>query len=157
MANLQKKIYNKLKKPTLSALATVARNGKPWVRYVMLSADEDLTIRFATFKGSKKTSHIRAKSEVHIICGVASIRTARTWLQIQGKAKVLADAKAKKAHWRPDLKGYFKGPSDPNYVVIEIKPYRVEFSSMSAAAPEVWEPEKAAKKVPRKKKAAKKK
>ena len=151
MANLQNKIYNKLKKPTLAALATVARNGKPWVRYVMLSADEDLPIRFATFKGSKKTGHIRGNSEVHITCGVANIRTARTWLQIQGKAKVFADAKAKKAHWRPDLKAYFKGPSDPSYVVIEIKPYRVEFASMSAAAPEVWEPEKAAKKAPKKK------
>ena len=45
---LKEKILAKLTGPTLCALATVTEDGKPWVRYMILSADEHLTMWGAT-------------------------------------------------------------------------------------------------------------
>lgn len=156
---LQKKIFAKLAKPTLAAVATITKDGKPWARYVMVYADKDLNIAFSTFKGSRKVAHLRKKSDVHVLCGATSLKGTTAYLQIQGKAKISADPKVKRAHWNPGLKAYFSGPSDPNYVVVQIQPSQIEYQSMKAMGPEVWVAEAAAKarKKPAKKKASGKK
>ena len=63
-----------------------------------------------------------------------------TYLQIQGKASISTDLSEKEALWNDELKAYFKGSDDPNYVVIIVKPYYIEFNSMEHPfEPEVWE------------------
>ena len=49
MADLKEKILEIIRQPHLAAFATVTADGRPWVRYVMPFADEDLTVRFSTF------------------------------------------------------------------------------------------------------------
>jgi len=162
MLKLQKKIFAKLAKPTLAAVATVTKDGKPWARYVMVYADKDLNIAFSTFKGSRKVSHLRKNSDVHVLCGATTVKGTKAYLQIQGKARISTDPKVKRAHWNPGLKAYFSGPSDPNYVVVLVQPSQIEYQSMKAMGPEVWDAKaavkakKAAAKKPAKKKAAKK-
>jgi general stress protein 26 len=136
---LKEKILAKLTGPTLCALATVTEDGKPWVRYVILSADKNLTLWGATFASFRKVAQIRKKPEVHLVTGAKDLETAESYLQIQARAEILTDAESKKAMWNDYLKNIFSGPDDPNYVVIKITPYRIEYSKMDRTPPEVWE------------------
>ncbi len=136
---LKKKILAKLTGPTLCALGTLTEDGKPWVRYVTPFADEDLTLWMATFLGSRKVAQIKKNPEVHLTTGVATMETAESYLQIQGRAEILTDERSKKTVWFDHLKNVFSGPEDPNFVVCKITPYRIEYQSMGMVPPEVWE------------------
>ena len=140
MSELKGKIRDKMLQPTLSVLATITEDGKPWVRYVTPIMDDSLVVRFATFLHSRKVGHIKSNPEVHLATGVTAPETAESYLQIQGRAVIKSDPEMKKAMWSDQLKRYFTGPDDPNYCVCEIVPYRIEYMSMTSMAPEVWEP-----------------
>ena len=140
MTELKQKILAKIQQPTLSTLATVTEHGKPWVRYVTLMADENLTIWGATFCGSRKVPQIKNNPEVHVTTGVSSMETAECYLQIQGTAEILSDPEVKKTVLYDHLQHIFSGPDDPNYCVLKISPYRIEFQGMGPVPPEVWEP-----------------
>ena len=139
MSDLKARIRGKMLQPTLSVLATITEDGKPWVRYVTPVMDDNLVIRLATFLPSRKVAHIRHNPEVHLATGVTSPETAESYLQVQGRASIKTDPDAKKAFWSDQFKRYFSGPDDPNYCVCEIVPYRIEYMSMTAMIPEVWE------------------
>ena len=136
---LKEKIGAKLTGPTLCAMATITEDGKPWVRYVMLSADERLTMWGATFASFRKVGQIRKNPEVHLTTGAKDMETAQSYLQIQARAEVLTDGETKKAFWNDYLKNIFTGPDDPNYVVLRIVPYRIEYCKMDRSPAEVWQ------------------
>jgi len=139
MSELKKKIQAKMTTPQLSALATITEDGKPWVRYVTPVMDHNLTVWMATFAGSRKVAHIKKNPEVHLTTGVTCMETAESYLQIQGRAEVLTDAATKKEVWSDHLKRIFTGSDDPNYNVVKITPYRIEYQGMDMVPPEVWE------------------
>ena len=138
MSDLAQRIFTIIKEPYLASFATITEDGKPWVRYVTPHASEDLTIRFSTFIGSRKVAQIKKNPEVHLTCGVTDPATAQTYLQIQGKAELSTDKAEREAFWNDYLKRYFKGPDDPNYAIIIVKPYRIELYTMGNFKPEVW-------------------
>ena len=138
MSDLAQRILTIIKEPHLASFATSAEESKPWVRYVTCQASEDLTIRFSTFVGSRKVAQIKKNPEVHLTCGVTDLATAQTYLQIQGKAELSTDKAEREAFWNDYLKRYFKGPDDPNYGIIIVKPYRIELYTMGNFKPEVW-------------------
>ena len=139
MADVADKIKEILSQPLVASLATVAEDGKPWVRYVMVQADEDLTLRTATFLGSRKVAHIRSNADVHLTCGLTSLEEMKPYLQIQAKTEVSTDPEEKKSIWNEGLKTYFSGPDDPNFAVLIHKPYRIELQDMTSMEPKVWE------------------
>ena len=137
---LKEKILAKFQGPTLSCLATISDDGKPWVRYVTPPRmDDDLTIWIATFANSRKIGQIAKNPDVHLTTGVTTVETAESYLQIQGKAKILTDEATRKAVWFEGLQGPFTGPDDPNYCVCRITPYRIEYHKMGPVPAEVWE------------------
>jgi general stress protein 26 len=138
MTELEQKIYEKLKQPTLSALATVTEDGKPWVRYVTPFADKTLTIWIATFIESRKVAQIRKNPAVHLTTGVTDPMAAETYLQIQGRAEILTDPETKRAVWFDHLKAIFTGADDPKYAVVKIVPDRIEYQTMTPVPPAVW-------------------
>ncbi len=71
--------------------------------------------------------------------GVGEMQNAVSWLQIQGRAEILEDDKAKKAVCYDMLDPIFTGPDDPNYVVCKVVPYRIEYNSMNKKEPDIWE------------------
>ncbi len=139
MSALKEKIFEKMKEHTLASFATVTEDGKPWTRYVVVKADEELNIWFATFLNSRKVLQIAKNPEVHLTLGVNDPQTAVSWLQVQGKAELLEDAETKNAVWYDMLNSIFNGPDDPNYVVCKITPYRIEYYMMNMPKPEIWE------------------
>ena len=139
MSALKEKILEKMKEHTLASFATVTEEGKPWTRYVVVKADEDLNIWFATFLNSRKTLQIAKNPEVHLTLGVNDPQTAVSWLQVQGRAQLFDDAKTRNTIWYDMLGSIFTGPDDPNYVVCKVTPYRIEHYMMNMPKPEIWE------------------
>ena len=86
MSELKQKIRESLQDPQLVSLATVTKEGRPWVRYVMAFGDEDLTIRFVTGMDSRKVAHIKENPEVHITLGAVSLMETERYMQIAGRA-----------------------------------------------------------------------
>ena len=139
MSDLKEKILEKMKEHTLASFATVSEDGKPWTRYVVVKADDQLNIWFATFKNSRKTLQVVKNPEVHLTLGITDPQTAVSWLQIQGRAELFEDAETRNAVWYDLLNSIFSGPDDPNYVVCKIMPYRIEYYMMNMPKPEIWE------------------
>lgn len=97
-----------------------------------------MTIRFATFRHSRKVAQIKSNPEVHLTCGVASPAEMKPYLQIQGRAEFMTDAAERHGFWKESLQSYFSGPDDENYGVVVISPYSIELCTPGSNVPEVW-------------------
>ena len=139
MSNLKQRIFEAAKELQLVNIATVTEDGKPWVRYVMAKADNDLVFRFCSRLDTKKIRHIKNNPNVHISLGVTDLETAKNWLQVEGKAEASTDKNERHAFWFDELKNFFKGPDDPAYCIVIVKPSRIELGTMGSIQPEVWE------------------
>jgi general stress protein 26 len=138
MADLKKRILDKIRNPVLASLATIDADGKPWARYVTAVGNEDLTLRFATFLNSRKVAQIRKNPDVHLTCGVTDLQSMEAYLQVQGRAEILSDKAARQGYWKEELRRYFAGPDDPNYCVVRVTPSRIEYMNPGSYEPEVW-------------------
>ncbi len=136
---LHDRIKSILEDYQLMSLATVNAEGLPWVRYVMGRGREGLSIRIATYLESRKVKHIRLNPEVHICCGVTNPGDENEYLQIQGRATLCTDETTRNAEWHEGLADYFTGPGDPNYGVIRVDPYRIEYMAPGSMKPQIWE------------------
>jgi general stress protein 26 len=140
MENLTDRIYRILERPVLAALATVTADGKPWVRYVMAMAGPDLVVRCATFVSARKVRQIADNPEVHLTCGVTNPAEVSPYLQIQGRAELNISRDTRHAFWTDMLLSIFAGPDDPEYGVVEITPYYIEYCTSGSFEPEIWTP-----------------
>jgi len=139
MTDLQARIQAKISQPTLASFATVTADGHPWTRYVVVIADDNLVIWFATFKGSRKVEQIARNAHVHLTLGVTDMESAESYLQIAGRAEIIEEPAVKKAIWYDHLANIFSGPEDPSYVVCKVTPERIEFNTMNPQdGPEIW-------------------
>ena len=109
----------------LCALATVAEDGRPSVRTMRATIDEDLTIRCPTFLGTDKVAQIRAQPEVHLTCGSTDSDRPGSYFRIEGQAEISTDAVDRRLAWNDRLEKWFSGQGDPNYAVVKIVPYRI--------------------------------
>lgn len=139
MADLKERILDIIRQPQLSGFATVTDEGKPWVRYVMAAAGDDMVIRFASFVGARKVHQIARNPEVHLTCGVTDPMKMAPYLQIQGRARFTTEEAERHGFWSDMLKPIFSGPDDPKYGVVVVTPYRIEYCSPGSYEPEVWE------------------
>jgi general stress protein 26 len=142
MSELQDKIRAVFDQPVIAGLATVTAEGRPWVRYVVVvAAEPDLSLRFTTFLGSRKVVQIQANPEVHLTAGAEGMdNMGKPWVQVEARAEVSTEPALKKAMWNDMLASYFSGPDDPNYAVVTLRPYRIEYNTFDAMEPQVWEP-----------------
>jgi general stress protein 26 len=138
MSDLKERILKILQQPQLAGLATITQDGKPWVRYVMTVAAPDMTIRCATFVNARKVKQIEKNPEVHLTCGVTDPLHMAPYLQIQGRATLNTSKEARHGFWSGMLSAIFSGPDDPNYAVLEIKPYYIEYTSPGVHEAEIW-------------------
>lgn len=138
MPDLKDRILDVFKGPCLSGLATITEDGKPWVRYVMTEASDDLTFRCSSFADVRKVPQIERNPEVHLTCGIIQPTEKGPYLQIQGRAEFTTDREARHSFWSDRLSVVFEGPDDPKYGVVIIRPYRIEFWIVGLE-PEVWE------------------
>jgi general stress protein 26 len=138
MTDLEKRILTITRFPHLSGFATITEEGRPWVRYVMAVGSEDMSLRFASYKGSRKLGQIALNPEAHLTCGILDPRKMSPYLQIQGRAGFTTDREERHGFWNDMLKPIFSGPDDPNYGVVVVVPYRIEYCIPGTFVPEVW-------------------
>ena len=138
MSNTQEKILDILKQPQLAGFASITADGKPWVRYVIIATSNDMVIRCATCINARKVNQIKNNPEVHITCGINDPNNVQPYLQIQGQAQLSLDKELRHKFWNDTLKNIFEGPDDPNYGVIEIVPYCIEYCSPDSMETETW-------------------
>ncbi len=138
MNELEKNIWKILCKEQVAALATLTEDRKPWVRYVTIEADEDFTLRFCTSLGSRKARQILKNPEVHLTCGNLQPPNDSAFLQIAGRAEVRGDRKTREKYWKKKWLGYFKGPEDPDFVMIFIRSLSIEFNAPRSTTAEIW-------------------
>ena len=137
-SELEEKIRAVFAAPRVAALATVTAEGKPWVRYVTVRASDDLTLRVCTDAASRKAAEIRGRPEVHLTCGDLNPPDDSVYLQIAGRAEVSTDPDEKQELWTDEYLRYFKGPDDPDYVVIRICPDVIEYMGPGSPKPSIW-------------------
>jgi general stress protein 26 len=138
MPNLKERILDVVKTPTLSGFATLTTDGRPWVRYVMAEASEDLSFRFSSFRSARKVAQLQSNPEVHLTCGITGPTHMGPYLQIEGRAEFTTDHDARHAFWTDRLRLLFTGPDDPNFGVITVRAYRIELCHVGVPS-EVWE------------------
>jgi general stress protein 26 len=139
MMALKERILDIVKAPCLAGFATTTKDGKPWVRYVMTEASDDLTFRFSSFSNARKVAQIESNPEVHLTCGITDPTNMESpYLQIQGRAEFATSREARHAFWSDRLRVLFQGPDDPHYGVVIVQAYRIEFCRVGLET-EVWE------------------
>jgi general stress protein 26 len=142
MNELEKRMFDLAKDLQLMNVATITEDGKPWVRYVVGKADADLVFRFCTDLRTSKVRQLRNNPNVHLTLGATNMMTAKDWLQVQGVAEISTAKDERDAFWFEFLKARFKGPDDPHYSVVIVRPTRIEWGSMRSSEKEVWLPSK---------------
>lgn len=135
---LKKKITEAIKQYPVASVATI-RDGKPWARYMAMQSEEDLSLYSTSFALSRKICQIRKDDNVHVIFGADPKNFMLPYINVIGKAEILTDLEIKKKCWCEMLAQFFKGPEDPNYVVVKIAPTKVEYWQHGAGQPEVYE------------------
>lgn len=140
MSEIRRQVIEMLKVPQLSSVATITLDGKPWTRYMMIQADENFNIRSAVCLKSRKIKQIEKNPEVHVTFGINDPQDlSKPYVQIQGRARISTDQEEKNNYWFAMLAAVFTGPDDPDYSIMIIEPYRVEFNKPGAMLPEIWE------------------
>ena len=138
MGDLEEKIWKILDRKLTAALATITASGAPWVRYVTIESDRDFTLRFCTSRGSRKAGQIMDNPDVHLTCGNLQPPDDSAFLQVVGRAEIRNDIETKAGYWHEEWRRYFKGPDDPDYVMVFIRPTSIEYTGPGSLEPEIW-------------------
>lgn len=124
----------------LCGLATVTKDGRPSVRTLRATIDDELTIRAPTILGTEKVEQIRACPEVHLTCGSTDSDHPGSYFRIEGRAIVSTDPDDLRLAWNDRLAKWFEGPGDPSYAVVRITPYRIAALPIGGGPKaQVWE------------------
>ena len=109
----------------LCVLATVTEDGRPSVRTMRATIDDDLAIRCPTFLQTNKVAQIRGRPEVHLTCGSTDSDRPGSYFRIEGRAEISTDSADRRLAWNDRLEKWFSGQDDPDYAVVKIVPYRI--------------------------------
>ncbi|MBP2001598.1 general stress protein 26 [Paenibacillus shirakamiensis] len=131
---LETKIVKALDENKFGSLATV-ENNKPKVRY-MAFYHEGLNVYLATDRKTHKIDELEQNPQAALLLGFEQGGSG-TAVEIEGQVKISSDESLKKKLWNDDFKEYFEGPEDPDYIVIEIHPARIDYSSKEDGQ-QVW-------------------
>ena len=132
---LKEKILNVIKGEHVAAVATIS-DSEPAVRFMILVGKDDLTLSGWTMKTSRKVQHIREKPVVSISIWSGD-NFSDPYVTILSVAEVHEDLQTKKSFWNPTLEPFIKTPENPEYVVLEFIPQRIEYYTEEKM--EVWE------------------
>ena len=127
MSDVKRRILETLQVEStfLCALATVTEEGRPSVRTMRATIDEDLTIRCPTFQRTEKVAQIRAQPEVHLTCGNTDSDRPGSYFRIEGRAEISVAPADRQLAWNDRLAKWFSGADDSEYAVVKIVPNRI--------------------------------
>lgn len=133
---LKDKIMNVIGGPHPAAIATIA-NGKPAVRFMVLTGFEDMTLVGATGKQSNKVAQLKKNPDAAISIWSGKEFTD-PYVEIMAKGEVREDLATKKKYWNPMYEQFFKTVDNPEYVVLVFSALEIKYLSMASMQPEIW-------------------
>ncbi|RKQ33537.1 pyridoxamine 5'-phosphate oxidase family protein [Oceanobacillus halophilus] len=118
-------------------MATV-KNNKPHSRY-MTFFHRDLKLYTPTDKDTDKTEELESNPYTHIIIGYDGKGFGDEYVEYQGKVSFNTSSDMKQELWNDDMKMYFDGPEDPNYILLEIEPVGIRLMNKKGEPPKELE------------------
>lgn len=134
---MKDKVLKILDKNKLGTMATVQYN-KPHSRYMTFFHDE-LNLYTATSKETHKVEEIEKNPYVHILIGYEGEGLGDSFLEIEGKASINESNDLKRKLWNEEFEHWFKGPDDPNYIILSIAPTQIRLMNNKGKKPEYLE------------------
>ncbi|WP_438347882.1 pyridoxamine 5'-phosphate oxidase family protein [Paenibacillus sp. FA6] len=102
----------------ICSLATIEGN-KPKQRYMMLY-NEGLSIHLVSDRRTHKVEELKNNPNVSLLIGY-EIGGTKEVVVMEGTCSICTDDNLKERCWNDDLKEWFDGPRDPNYVILDIQ------------------------------------
>ena len=104
---LKNEILKVIKAYPLGSVATI-KDGKPWVRYMVMQPQDDLDLYSASFTSSRKIDQIKKNNNVHIAFGADPKNWTLPYINVDGIAEIFTDPETKKRCWHATLDQFFK-------------------------------------------------
>ncbi|KZE67561.1 general stress protein [Fictibacillus phosphorivorans] len=134
---MKNKVFEVLEKKQTGVLASV-KNNKPHSRYMTFFHD-DLTFYTPTSIDTHKADEVQDNPNVHVLVGYEGEGYNDPYLEIEGTATIRDDQRLKEKFWNDQMKHYFDGPNDSNYILLEIKPSLIRLMNAGEHEPQILE------------------
>ncbi len=133
---LKEKILDVIGGPHVGAIATISE-GKPAVRFMVITGFDDMTLIAGTMTTSRKVEHL--KKIPHVAISIWSGKEyTDPYVVITAKGEVHGDLATKKKYWNPMFEQYFKAVDNPDYVILKFVASEIEYTTPATGAMEVW-------------------
>ncbi|MBC8080006.1 MAG: pyridoxamine 5'-phosphate oxidase family protein, partial [Gorillibacterium sp.] len=120
------------------SFGTIEGGNKPKVRYMAIYHD-GLHIYLATDRKTHKVEELLENPNVCLLVGFEA-SGSKDLLEIEATAVVTKDDRLREKVWSKELKKWFDGPEDPDYVILFLEPTRIEYRSKHGKTG-IWAPE----------------
>lgn len=132
---LENIISQALDRHKYGSLATVEQN-KPKARYMAIFHD-GLKIHLATDRKTHKVEELRQNPNAYLLIGFEGTGP-KELIEIEGTADITKNEQLRKSLWNDEMKQWFHGPDDPDYIILEITPTRIVYAGQDMER-HMWE------------------
>ncbi|CAH1213647.1 General stress protein 26 [Paenibacillus auburnensis] len=122
---LEQTIIKALDDNKFGSFGTIEAGNKPKVRYMAVFHD-GLNIYLATNRKTHKVEELKDNPNAFLLLGYEK-GGGKDVLEIEARVAVTKDDSLRSKIWNKSLEEWFKGPDDPDYVVLELEPTRIEY------------------------------
>jgi general stress protein 26 len=134
---LEQTIIKALDDNKFGSFGTIEAGNKPKVRYMAVFHD-GLHIYLATNRKTHKVEELKDNPNAFLLLGYEQ-GGGKDVLEIEAKVTVTKDDSLRSKLWNQSLEDWFTGPEDPDYVVLELEPARIEYMGKNKEHG-VWQP-----------------
>ncbi|KWX85067.1 general stress protein [Paenibacillus riograndensis] len=122
---LEQTIIKTLDDNKFGSFGTIEAGNKPKVRYMAVFHD-GLQIYLATNRKTHKVEELRNNPNAFLLLGYEQ-GGGKDVLEIEATVAVTKNEGLRSQVWNAELEKWFKGPDDPDYVILELQPTRIEY------------------------------
>lgn len=118
----------------IGTMATVKQN-KPHSRY-MTFFNDGFTLYTATSKKTEKVEELDQNPNTHILIGYEGEGFGDAYLEIMGTVEISQDDGIIDKVWNEHMEPWFKGPDDPDLVILKITPQALRVMNKKGEPPQ---------------------
>ena len=133
---LERNIIKALDDNKYGSLGTIEFGNKPKVRYMAVFHD-GLKIYLATDRKTHKVVELKENPNACLLLGFEA-GGSKDLVEIEATVDVTKDEGLRSKVWSKELEKWFEGPEDPDYVILELSPTRIEYTGKNKEHG-VWE------------------
>lgn len=122
---LEQIIIKTLDDNKFGSFGTIEAGNKPKVRYMAVFHD-GLNIYLATNRKTHKVEELQNNPNAFLLLGYEK-GGGQDVLEIEATVAVTKDEALRSKVWNKSLEQWFKGADDPDYVILELAPTRIEY------------------------------